>query len=165
VFTRKAPERALRPSDIVAGRGGKPVRLTRPDAGRIEVFAAARNVHTRGPDRPFRHRIDHFGGESDHSGARLVGYFSGLLKLLARRAGGRYSEFEIPDHAEDVFSGRVVDLDARRFRSRGRRARRFQEARKAYEKAVELEPQNQLIQQNYDLFKEINDRTKSRSDR
>jgi Flp pilus assembly protein TadD len=42
---------------------------------------------------------------------------------------------------------------------------KFEEARKAYEKAVELEPQNQLIQQNYDLFKEINDRTKSRSDR
>ena len=34
-----------------------------------------------------------------------------------------------------------------------------------FRKAVELEPQNQLIQQNYDLFKEINDRTKSRSDR
>lgn len=42
---------------------------------------------------------------------------------------------------------------------------KFEDARKAYEKAVELEPQNQLIQQNYDLFKEINDRTKSRSDR
>jgi Flp pilus assembly protein TadD len=42
---------------------------------------------------------------------------------------------------------------------------KFEEARKAYEKALELDPQNQLIQQNYDLFKEINDRTKSRSDR
>jgi Flp pilus assembly protein TadD len=42
---------------------------------------------------------------------------------------------------------------------------KFEDARKAYEKAVELEPANQLIQQNYDLFKEINDRTKSRSDR
>jgi Flp pilus assembly protein TadD len=39
---------------------------------------------------------------------------------------------------------------------------KFDDARKAYEKAIELEPQNQLIQQNYDLFKEINDRTKSR---
>ena len=32
-------------------------------------------------------------------------------------------------------------------------------ARAAYEKALELEPNNLLIQQNYDLFKEINDRT------
>ena len=42
---------------------------------------------------------------------------------------------------------------------------KFEEARKAYEKAVEMEPHNPLIQQNYDLFKEINDRTNSRSDR
>lgn len=35
----------------------------------------------------------------------------------------------------------------------------FDDARKAYEKAVELEPNNMLIQQNYDLFREINDRT------
>ena len=32
-------------------------------------------------------------------------------------------------------------------------------ARAAYEKAVELEPNNALIKQNYELFKEINDRT------
>ena len=32
-------------------------------------------------------------------------------------------------------------------------------ARAAYEKALELEPNNQLIKQNYELFKEINDRT------
>ena len=32
-------------------------------------------------------------------------------------------------------------------------------ARKAYEKALELEPNNSQIQQNYDLFKEINDRS------
>ena len=32
-------------------------------------------------------------------------------------------------------------------------------ARKAYEKALEIEPHNSEIQQNYDLFKEINDRT------
>lgn len=31
-------------------------------------------------------------------------------------------------------------------------------AREAYEKAITLEPQNIQIQQNYDLFKEINDR-------
>jgi superkiller protein 3 len=33
------------------------------------------------------------------------------------------------------------------------------EAREAYEKALELEPDNALIKQNYELFKEINDRT------
>jgi type IV pilus assembly protein PilF len=33
-------------------------------------------------------------------------------------------------------------------------------ARAAYEKAVELEPSNTLIKQNFDLFKEINDRAK-----
>ena len=31
-------------------------------------------------------------------------------------------------------------------------------ARDAYEKALKIEPNNLLIQQNYDLFKEINDR-------
>ncbi len=33
-------------------------------------------------------------------------------------------------------------------------------ARAAYEKALELEPGNTLIKQNFDLFKEINDRAK-----
>jgi len=42
---------------------------------------------------------------------------------------------------------------------------RFEEARKAYEKAVALDPKNVLIRQNYDLFKEINDRAKRRNDR
>lgn len=32
-------------------------------------------------------------------------------------------------------------------------------ARKAYEKAIELEPSNASIKQNYELFREINDRT------
>jgi type IV pilus assembly protein PilF len=31
-------------------------------------------------------------------------------------------------------------------------------ARRAYEKAIELEPNNTQIRQNYELFKEINDR-------
>ena len=34
----------------------------------------------------------------------------------------------------------------------------FDEARDAYEKALDLEPSNTMIQQNYDLFREINDR-------
>ena len=41
----------------------------------------------------------------------------------------------------------------------------FDRARDAYEKAVELDPKNLLFRQNYDLFKEINDRTKRRRDR
>jgi len=32
-------------------------------------------------------------------------------------------------------------------------------ARKAYEKALDLDPENTQIRQNYELFKEINDRT------
>lgn len=32
-------------------------------------------------------------------------------------------------------------------------------ARTAYEKAIALEPDNQLIKQNFDLFKELNDRS------
>jgi Tfp pilus assembly protein PilF len=32
-------------------------------------------------------------------------------------------------------------------------------ARKAYERALEIEPNNTQIRQNYELFKEINDRT------
>jgi Tfp pilus assembly protein PilF len=36
------------------------------------------------------------------------------------------------------------------------------EARESYEKAVQLEPGNTMIRQNYELFKEINDRTDRR---
>jgi Tfp pilus assembly protein PilF len=39
----------------------------------------------------------------------------------------------------------------------------LEKARAAYEKALELEPNNAYIKQNYELFKEINDRT-SRQD-
>jgi Tfp pilus assembly protein PilF len=39
------------------------------------------------------------------------------------------------------------------------------EARQAYEKALKLDPKNLLIRQNYDLFKEIDDRTKRRNNR
>ena len=38
-------------------------------------------------------------------------------------------------------------------------------ARKAYEKAIELEPSNAQIRQNYELFKEINDRTSAAKER
>ncbi len=42
---------------------------------------------------------------------------------------------------------------------------KFEDARKAYEKALELEPSNALIKQNYDLFREINDRSNRSGDR
>jgi Tfp pilus assembly protein PilF len=35
----------------------------------------------------------------------------------------------------------------------------LEKARQAYDKALELDPQNVQIRQNYELFKEINDRT------
>ena len=41
----------------------------------------------------------------------------------------------------------------------------FDKARKAYERALELEPENQMVRQNYELFKEINDRTSRRGSR
>lgn len=41
-------------------------------------------------------------------------------------------------------------------------AGKFDEARKAYETALKLDPKNMVIRQNYDLFKEINDRTQKR---
>jgi Flp pilus assembly protein TadD len=41
-------------------------------------------------------------------------------------------------------------------------AGRFDDARNAYETAIKLDPKNMMIQQNYDLFKEINDRTQKR---
>ncbi len=44
-------------------------------------------------------------------------------------------------------------------------AGRFEDADKAYQKALALEPKNPAIRQNYDLFKEIHDRTKRRRDR
>jgi len=39
----------------------------------------------------------------------------------------------------------------------------FDKARKAYDKAAELQPNNAMVRQNFDLFKEINDRTNRRS--
>ena len=38
-------------------------------------------------------------------------------------------------------------------------------ARQAYEKALELEPANAQIRQNYELFKEINDRTSAEKEK
>ena len=38
-------------------------------------------------------------------------------------------------------------------------------ARAAYDKAIALEPNNQLIKQNYDLFKELNDRAAQKDGR
>lgn len=42
---------------------------------------------------------------------------------------------------------------------------RFEEAKQAYDKALQLDEKNMYIRQNYDLFKEINERTKRRSAR
>lgn len=42
---------------------------------------------------------------------------------------------------------------------------KFTEANKAYAKAIELDPDNPLIRQNYDLFKEIYDRISRRNSR
>ena len=39
----------------------------------------------------------------------------------------------------------------------------LKKASDAYQRALELEPDNTLIRQNYELFKEINDRTNLRS--
>src|SRR5262245_3708746 len=41
----------------------------------------------------------------------------------------------------------------------------FEKARNAYQKALELNPSNQYIKQNYELFKEINDRTNKQDGR
>src|SRR4051812_23949286 len=38
-------------------------------------------------------------------------------------------------------------------------------ARKAYERALEIEPNNTQIRQNYELFKEINDRTSAEKEK
>ena len=42
---------------------------------------------------------------------------------------------------------------------------RFDDARTAYEKAMELEPKNNFIRNNYDQFREIYDRQNRRRDR
>jgi type IV pilus assembly protein PilF len=41
----------------------------------------------------------------------------------------------------------------------------LEKARGAYEKALSLEPENALIKQNFDLFKEINDRAAKKDPR
>ncbi len=42
---------------------------------------------------------------------------------------------------------------------------RFEDAERSYQRALKLDPKSLAIRQNYDLFKEINDRTKRRRDR
>ena len=42
---------------------------------------------------------------------------------------------------------------------------KFDLARKAYEKALQVDPNNNFIRQNYDLFREIYDRQNRRSNR
>ena len=42
---------------------------------------------------------------------------------------------------------------------------RFEDAEKSYQNALKLAPKNSSIRANYDLFKEINERTKRRRDR
>jgi Tfp pilus assembly protein PilF len=41
----------------------------------------------------------------------------------------------------------------------------FEKARKAYDKAIELDPKNASIRQNFEFFKEINDRASRRTTR
>jgi Tfp pilus assembly protein PilF len=41
----------------------------------------------------------------------------------------------------------------------------FEKARKAYDRAIELDPKNVSIRQNYEYFKEINDRASRRNTR
>ena len=41
----------------------------------------------------------------------------------------------------------------------------FEKAKQAYEKAIELDPKNVYIKQNFDLFKEINDRANRQTPR
>ena len=45
------------------------------------------------------------------------------------------------------------------------RSGQLDKARAAYDKAIALEPNNQLIKQNYDLFKELNDRAAQKDGR
>ena len=42
---------------------------------------------------------------------------------------------------------------------------KLNDARKAYEKALKLDPDNQYIKQNYELFREINDRANRQGSR
>lgn len=42
---------------------------------------------------------------------------------------------------------------------------RFEDAEAAYQKALNLAPKNPIIRQNYDLFKEMHERTTRRRDR
>ena len=42
---------------------------------------------------------------------------------------------------------------------------RFDDAEQAYQRAMKLDPKNTLIRQNYELFSELNERTKRRRDR
>jgi Flp pilus assembly protein TadD len=42
---------------------------------------------------------------------------------------------------------------------------KLDQARAAYEKALELDPENTMIRQNFDLFKEINDRSAKKDGR
>jgi hypothetical protein len=101
---------------------------------------------------------------------------AGLLALAAtpaRRTSGRCQEAGRVRHrgrAKGAVAGSHLPLGARtqidpsyaaalnNLAIRLRARRRAGEGRSAYEKALELEPGNALIKQNYELFREINDR-------
>ena len=82
-----------------------------------------------------------------------------LTVVLALASAGCSAPFTYPDlaKAKDTYAHAVKTGQPEEYK------KEFDEAKKAYEKALQLEPKNLMIRQNYDLFKEINDRTKRRS--
>ena len=88
--------------------------------------------------------------------ARVVG--GSLRELTAARAlrirrmlEEHRAELDRDPRGELVVRAEVVAIDIT--------PAALDKARAAYEKAIQLEPNNTFIKQNYELFKEINDRT------
>ena len=95
-----------------------------------------------------RIRIDRFDKELLRDQRRTAGRYDGRFKGMDRDAAGERNDFD-PSYAA-AYNDLAVGYE---------HEGQLEKARQAYEKALELEPNNPQIRQNYELFKEINDRT------
>ena len=94
----------------------------------------------------------------------IYGSPRGLVKARSQVWLPSVVDGEVPDSADGYFGSELAAADfgnglfddlAIGYEHEGQ----LDKARKAYEKALELDPNNTQVRQNYELFKEINDRT------
>ena len=90
--------------------------------------------------------------------ARSAATIASLVVLAAEQKDAALRTFEFIV-AENPASANAYDSLGEAYMTTGDPKK----ATAAYKKSLELDPKNLMIRQNYDLFKEINDRTKRRN--